>query len=231
MIPNYIIQSLPYQSHSLISLYQYLHGSLPGSLFPLSDYHSLFTSFVLFCKCFPIFDLFSLLVPPPHLCLIRRTGEELHESVFFLLPFSTSDSACISVSLHSQFPSSGDSLCLCLSFCYQNFPTSGTLFSLLIQLLVSPLSAIFLLSFSQSPLLSSILFAQMIWLSTDSPSSSHCLCQVGSTPPLPASCSFPLTRSVTIYFFPFPYFIHALCILVTFSFRCSLCVSTEQLKA
>lgn len=158
----------------------------------------------------------------------RRNGKELHECVFFSLPFSTCDAVFVSLPLHSEFPSSVVlPPCAFLSvlrispLSQHSHSHSSPNCSLVLDLLF------FLLTPSQLPLLSSILFAQTIWFSIDLPSSSHCSCQVGSNLPLPVSCSFPLTTSATIYFFPFPHFIHALCILITFSFLCCLGVSTE----
>lgn len=209
---------LLYQSRSLCSVYTsiFMEAYLVSfSLFPFSDYHSLF----------PSLDLFYFLkkLSPFLICSfspvsIRRTGKELHESVFFLLPFSTSDSISMSLSLRSQ---SSPVLVMVPACAFPSvlriFPPSQCPCSSSNCLLVLYLP-FFLLTLSQSPVLSSVLLTQMIWLSTDPPSSSHWPCQVGSNPPLPAFCSFPLTRSVTIYFFPVPHFIRALCILVTFSF-------------
>lgn len=223
-----------YQLHSLCSVCT----SIFVEAYPVPSLFSLFpttilcffpwTSLLFFSLSFPPFWSVPYCAPTSPLS-IRRTGKELHESVFFLLPFSTSDSVSVSLSLHSQsfpalvivpacaFPS------VPRIFPPSRHPRSHSSPNCLLVLYLP----FFLLTFSQSPLLSSILFAQMIWLSTNPPSSSHWPCQVGSNPPLPASCSFPLTRSFTIYFFPFPHFIHALCILVTFSFQCCLGVSTE----
>lgn len=221
-----------YQSRSPCSVYIsiFMEACLvPFSFFSFSSYHSLFRSLDLFFKFFPPFWSVPSCCAPTSPVSIRRTGKELHESVFFLLPFSTSDSVSMSLSLHSQsFPAlvivpACDSPSVPRIFPPFQCPHSHCSSNCLLVLYLP----YFLPAFSQSPPLSFILFAQMIWLSTDLPSSSHWPCQVGSNPPLPASCSFPLTRSVTIYFFPFPHFIHALCILVTFSFLCCLGVSTE----
>lgn len=213
--PDFLCQSRsPHLVCTCIFMEAYL---VPFSLF--SDYHSLFPSLDLFL-IFLLFVLFHLLVPPSHQCL----SEEMEKSYV-----NVSSSHCLSapvmlclcpLPLHSQFLSSVIVLLVPFSL-LPVFPLS--------QHPHSPSSPNCLLVLHLQFFLLSLVncLCSMIGFSIDPPSSSHCSCQVGSNPPLPVSCSFPLTASATISFFPFPHFIHALCILITFSFLCCLGVSTE----
>lgn len=159
MVPNCIIQSscinytLFVQSVPVFSWKLTLFPlSFPFSQLPFSVSFlgplSFFFCFVCFCFCFPPFLICSLLCS--HLPSVYQENWKRATWICFLPAAFQHQWQCLCVPFLAfpEFPSSGDSPCLCLSFCSQNFPTfSASPFSLFIQLLVSPLSTIFLTDF------------------------------------------------------------------------------------
>lgn len=167
-----------YQLQSLFSLYQYLHGSFSSSFVPFPFFYNSFNSF--FYSSFnsflwPIFfsSLFWSFSPcvPNSPVSIRRMGKELHESILFLLPFSTGGGVSVSLFLGSRsFPALVTVPACAFPSVHRIFPPSqhSRSHSSSDCLLVLYLP-FFSMLFNQSPLLSSILFARRIWLLTDPP--------------------------------------------------------------